>query len=244
VSEVRGKKYLLVTITSLFIAGLMLMVAPVKAEAFVRVYVDQPQGFISGVPAGDTILINIMIETTGITDGTIDGIVGWGMDVEVDPAVLDVNLVAPPPPPFPPPPPPATAIQGDFLPTYAGWYGLTATLLPGTSDPSTGYWDEISEQIMPSPGHGAGDYTSGLSPLLVTLSVTSKSETAYSKIDLIDVEYMDAAGDWHAVDDVGDGDYNAPVTPEFPLGAAFQVGLIAAVAYVWWTRRHKLKEVP
>ena len=36
--------------------------------------------------------------------------------------------------------------------------------------------------------------------------------------------------------------YKEPV-PEFPLGAAVEVGLIVAVAYIWWTRRRRLKEV-
>ena len=35
-----------------------------------------------------------------------------------------------------------------------------------------------------------------------------------------------------------------PGVPEFPLGAAVEVGLIVAVAYIWWTRRRKLTEVP
>jgi hypothetical protein len=35
-----------------------------------------------------------------------------------------------------------------------------------------------------------------------------------------------------------------PPVPEFPLGAAVEIGLIVAVAYIWWTRRRKLMEVP
>jgi hypothetical protein len=34
-----------------------------------------------------------------------------------------------------------------------------------------------------------------------------------------------------------------PPELEFPLGAAVEVGLIVAVAYIWWTRRRRLKEV-
>ena len=247
-SEVRGKKYLPIIITLTFLASLMLMSAPVKAEPHVKVYVDMPQGFIPGVAAGSTVTIDIMIVTTGITDCEPDGITGWGMDVEVDPDVLDINLTTNLPPPIPPPPPKAKVIgakEGYFLYGYTAMMGLGApTLLPGTSDPLTGYWDEISEMIMPTPAGGAGDYISSTCPKLVTLEVTSKSETAYSKIDLIDVEYMDATGAWHGVEEVIDGHYNPPEVPEFPLGAAFQVGLIVAVAYVWWTRRRKLKVVP
>jgi len=243
---VRGKKYLPIIITLTFLASLVLMSAPVKApDPYVKVYVDMPQGYIPGAPADSPVLIDIMIETSGIDDGTIGGIMGWGMDVQVDPDVLDVNLEAGGG--FPPTPPKAFVIgadEGYFLYEYTAlMYYDPPTLMKGTSDPSTGYWDEIAEMIM-GVSDGAGDYVSGLYPNLVTLNVTSKSETAYSKIDLIDVEYMTADGVWHPVDEVIDGHYNAPPTPEFPLGAAFQVGLIVAVAYVWWTRRRKLKVVP
>jgi hypothetical protein len=212
----RRKKYLLVIIALTVIASIVLMRVPVKApDPYVRVYVDQPLGYIPGVPADSTVTIDILIETSDIGDNTVDGIAGWGMDVEVDPAVLDINLTAGGG--FPPVPPKAKAIgavAGYFLYEYTVMMSLGApSLLSGASNPLTGYWDEMAEMIMPTPSGGAGDYTSENYPKLVTLQVTSKSETAYSKIDLIDVEYMDADGVWHAVDEIIDGDYNQPTGP-------------------------------
>jgi hypothetical protein len=41
-----------------------------------------------------------------------------------------------------------------------------------------------------------------------------------------------------------DGYVGTPPAPEFPLGIAAEIGLMVAVVYLWWTRRHKVKGVP
>jgi hypothetical protein len=68
--------------------------------------------------------------------------------------------------------------------------------------------------------------------------------------DQFDFEYIDDPGvtHWAHLDDVTTDiflsfKYKEPPEPEFPLGAAVEVGLIVAVAYIWWTRRRRLKEV-
>jgi hypothetical protein len=68
--------------------------------------------------------------------------------------------------------------------------------------------------------------------------------------DQFDFEYIDDPGvtHWAHLDEVTTDiflsfkDKEEPEM-EFPLGVAVEVGLIAAVAYIWWTRRRRLKEV-
>jgi hypothetical protein len=67
--------------------------------------------------------------------------------------------------------------------------------------------------------------------------------------DQFDFEYVGEAGThWAHLDDVTTDIFlsfkqKEPPVPEFPLGAAVEVGLIVAVAYIWWTRRRRLKQV-
>ncbi len=209
----RGKQYFVVLVISfIFLFGLTLAITPLIAQPgpWVKVYVDYSGSTtIPFQSVGTKFGFNVMIETHGFTDGLggMYEIIAWGMDIRVDPSVLNVDLVAPPPPPFPPPPPPASVVQGNFLATYAGWYGLTANLLSGTTDPTTGYWDDIAEALMPTPAHGAGDYVSSTYPILVTVQMTSKSTTQPCLIDLIDVEWRSPNGNWYPVDVVVDGFY-------------------------------------
>jgi len=105
---VRGKKLISVlAITLIFTIGLVTAMRSVEAPTtYVKIYVDQPLGYIPFETPGvkQAVVIPIKIETSGIPDGYPNGIVGWGLNVQVDPNVLDINTVAPPPPPFPPPP--------------------------------------------------------------------------------------------------------------------------------------------
>jgi hypothetical protein len=68
--------------------------------------------------------------------------------------------------------------------------------------------------------------------------------------DQFDFEYIDDPGvtHWAHLDEVTTDIFlsfkdKEPPELEFPLGVAVEVGLIAAVAYIWWTRRRRLKEV-
>lgn len=222
--EVRIKT-LEVAVILVLSATLACMTVPVKAQPFVRVYVDQPQGYIPGQPEGEKVTVDVIIEVSGISDNTPEGIVGWEMGVSVDPYVLDPYAAK-------------GAMFGYFLYDFAMDYGYEyPTLFQGSIDHTTGYWNGLTEQIMPTPLGGAGEgYTLYK---LVTLEFYSKSLEAYSIIDLMDVEYMDATGTWHLVDEVIDGNYNPPPTPEFPLGAALEILFMPAIIYILWRKQRK-----
>lgn len=200
----------------MFLSSLATVGVPVKAEEpYVKVYVDQPLGYVPGVDPANPVLINVTIEVSGIADNSPEGIIGWQMDVTVDPDVLNLSRASV-----------IGARFGYFLYDFTKRYGYPPPiLLPGIPDPVTGYWDEIEEHTLAAGG--AGEQSSWLSPKLVTLVLYSKSETEYSTIDLINVEYMDALGLWHPVDEVIDGHYNQPapdlyiegiVLPYFAIG--------------------------
>jgi len=215
--RVRGKKYLSVLIISLiFTVTLIAAIKPAKA-AYVKFYVNQPSGYIPFQTPGanQAVVVDIYIETSGIPDGwgVQQGITGWGIDLRVDPNVLSINTVAPPPPPMPPPPPDAKVVgaqAGYCMFTYAGYYGLADNLLPGSADPTTGYWDDIVESLMPVTYGGIGDSMTAYYPKLVTILMTSKSDTQPCLIDIIDAEYVLADGSVHKVDIVLDGYYGQP----------------------------------
>ena len=173
--------------------------------SYVKVYVDQPLGYIHGVPIGDSFTVDIIIEMSNITDNSPEGIVGWGFNLQVDPDVLNLSSAR------------ATGANvGYFLWEFADYYSYGyPILLGGSANDTTGYWYDISEQMIPTSLGGAGDPWGGLK--LVTLEFTSKSETVYSLIDLIDVKYMTPDGMWHSVDEVGDGYYNPLPAPDLSI---------------------------
>ena len=236
---------MLTLMLTLFIGALM-TTKPVKA-AGTRIYVWQPQGYIPGADPGEPVDLYIAVELPPEWDNIGSGVVGYTFNIRVDPAVLI-------------PYKPYAEVEGyylyDFLVYYLyDWDGYFTKLLYTTED-----WgfSNVAEYIMgwETLGVGAGgpgdpttamDGPAAYGPLC-KIRFRSNSLTDYSSIDIFDAYYYTIAPTLeegkHPFDVVDDGHYNAPPTPEFPLGAAFQVGLIAAVAYVWWTRRHKLKEVP
>jgi PKD repeat protein len=197
----KAKNYLLVLIVLLmFSSSLPMLNVPVKAlEPYVRVYVYQPLGYIPGVDPGP-FQVDIYIETSGITDNSMQGIVGWAIDIQVDPGVIDLSYAY------------AYGAQRNYtLWQFARNYTYPGpTLLQGWANATTGFWDDLAEMIMPAPPGGAGDATTASYPKLVTLEFDALSKTAYSRIDLIDVEYMITDGTWHAADEVKDGYYNPP----------------------------------
>jgi hypothetical protein len=72
----------------------------------------------------------------------------------------------------------------------------------------------------------------------------------FNPSDQFDFEFFDEPGviHWAHLDEITTDIIlsfkdKEPPAPEFPLGAAVEVGLIVAVAYIWWTRRRRLKEV-
>ncbi len=166
-----------------------------------KVYVDQPLGYVLGVPVGDSFTVDMIIEVSNITDFSDDGIVGWGLSLAVDPEVLDIAGAM-------------GAASGYFLWEFADAWLEPYPIQLFNINATAGLAD-VTEQIIPSPLGGAGDPWSGLK--LVTLEFTSKSETAYSVIDLVNVEYMTPDGMWHPVDEVVDGYYNPPPAPDLSV---------------------------
>jgi hypothetical protein len=207
------------------------MIVPVKATPFIRVYVDQPpEGYILGVPEGTLVEVDLIIEVSGILDNTPQGIVGWAMDVAVDPNVLEPSGLV------------SGAKVGYFLYEFATEYDYPPPILdPGIV--SNGYWSELTEIIISTqPAGGAGADYSGRK--LVTIMFYSKSEDLTSIIDLIDIAYLDATGTWYPVDEVIDGHYNPPPVPEFPIGPALEILFIPVIIYILWSSKHRKKVLP
>jgi len=261
---VRGRKYVLTLAVALtFVLGLIVASLPIVKAAPGDVKLNAVYRTASGYYPGQGYLswlyVTIDIESPYGWDLTRDGIVGYDFDVHVDPAVLR--------------PWSAHAANFEyFLYDFIDWNMLGAShypsILVGSVDQTGGHFYDIAEFIM---GYGfpeidpallddaAGgnsypeDYWYGFGNGLCMLRfrVMSTDASAYSFIDIDDAGYWtmdpsDGTGVRHAIPDadITDGHYNAPPAPEFPLGAAMEVGLIVAVAYIWWTRRRKLKEMP
>jgi len=168
---------------------------------YVKVYVDQFLGYMPGVPVGDSFTVDIVIEVSKVTDYSLEGIVGWGLNFTVDPDVLNITQAI-------------GAASGYFLWNFSDWWWEPYPTLLSSINATEGE-AIVSEQIMPTPSGGAGNPWNGLK--LVTLEFTSKSETAHSLIDLINVEYMTPDGIWHPVDEVVDGYYNPPPAPDLDI---------------------------
>ena len=227
-----AKKYLLIlVILPIFLLSLTAINIPVKAqqEPYVKVYVSPT--VIPFTTVGGRVTVDIFIDISGIPDDSVEGIVGWGMDIQVDPNVLSIDMDARE----------ARVVgarSGYLLYDFADWVWYDyPTLLSGSADPTTGYWDEIAEIIMPIPPGGAGDPWSGWK--LVTIQMTAKSADVPCLIDLINVEWLDANEVWHPVDEVIDGYYGAEIIPEFPLGLTLMMMIAPAIPIVYLWRRKR-----
>jgi len=219
----RGKKYLLLAVSLLFLFAITLSILPLTAApptTYVKVYVDQPLGYIPFQTVGTKFTFYINIETLGFADATVGGIIQWKMDVRVDPNVLNIDTTTSG---FPP----AYAARfstgaGHFLYEYASMmaYPLPSLFL-GTNDPAKGYQDEISETGIPSYALGAGDYMSSTVPRLLTVQITPITNDKPCLIDLIDVMYRTGDGLWHYVEYVEDGYYGAAPPTYLSSTAAF-----------------------
>jgi hypothetical protein len=182
-------------------------------EPYVKVYVDQPLGYIEAKPAGMKFWVDILVNASGLPFYHPDGMVGWRLRVQVDPTVLKLVKVL-------------GATDGYFLYDFTAITGLnytTEVVIRKNIYPSTGVVD-VSEQIVPTPPFGAGtDDPYGLMPapqLLVSIQFESLTLYRDSIIDIVAPEYMDAYGTWHAAVD-GDGLYKG-IPPPPPL--AYLVG--------------------
>lgn len=218
------KKRLLVFVVMLMFTPSLAMISVLTQGPngpYVKVYVDQPLGYIPGRPEGVVFSVDILIEINGIVDNSPEGIVGWGMTVCFDPDVLELVRVI-------------GERLGYLLYDFAGWelppyYEPMLTIIPPS--PEGGCWD-ISELIMPIPPGGAGESPFRPNPYpLVTLQFRSKSETAYSPIDLENVEYMTPDANWHPVDEVVDGQYNQQIHDVAATGATIYDYVIITATY-------------
>jgi hypothetical protein len=207
-------------------------------------------GYYPQQATGSWLYVKFDIESPYAWDLTSNGIVGYTFDLQVDPAVLTVWSVH-------------ASTFDYFLYDCVDWnqdpfgpfYGTNyPSLLVGELNRTTGNVIDIAEFIMgyEDVGVGAGgnsypeDFWYGAGNGLVMLRCRVADGAGYSPIDISDAAYWTPDGTKHTIPDgdITDGHYNVPPVPEFPLGAAVEVGLIVAVVYIWWTRRRKLKEVP
>ncbi len=198
---------------------------PVKAqEPYIKVYVDQPLGYIPGAPPGNNVTVDIIIEVSGIADH--EGIMAWGLDVQVDPDILE--------------PKGATgATSGYFLWEYAQDFGRSVDFHVSSIDTTTGFISvgEILHPPFPPLG-GPGEGYSGLK--LVTLEFTSKSETASSLIVIIDFSCVAAIPSHEITVDTVDGFYASatvvisvfasPSTPNYDEETTINATIIDDVA--------------
>ena len=231
----RVRKSILVSVALIFLA--ILIVAPMRVYSDpspVTVIVEMPDGYIPGEPLGTKFYVFISIDASDLTYDGPDGIIFWAIYVKTDPTVLKPFKVT-------------TCIPGYFLYDFADEELYPEPNKVVTIDPDTGLVDVAEMFFAPLPDGGAA--TDGVLPtpyhlVRIGYEVMTDDIDAYTLIDIIDPAYTALENPEVKIpmEDV-DGHYNPEPVPEFPLGAAVEIGLIAAVAYIWWTRRRKLKVV-
>ncbi len=189
------KKYLLLlAILPILLLSLTAISVPVKSsKPFVKVYAEPPRPFQT---VGLNVRCDIYIETSGIADNSEQGIIGWAMNIQVDPESLNTSRT------------PVGSKLGYFLFDFANANAYAdPNLLPGTLDDETGFWYDLTEMMFPIPAGGAAAPTA---KKLVRLRWWSASIDKPCLIDLIDVQYFGHDGEWYDVDVVVDGWYGTP----------------------------------
>jgi len=196
--ENMGEKMEMRKILPLCVIALILFsltAVPVKASP-ARVYVSPV--VTPGVSPGEYVAVDVRIE------GAVD-LVQWELDVKVDPAVLEVvgadDGVG-------------TALYDKYKVPY--WTAGTA-FMAGTVDTVAGTITDVSQAILSWPDlYPAGKTGYNGTGKLCTLYFISKSLTAHSLIDLMDVwlydglYYQTGAPHRFPADIVEDGHYNQP----------------------------------
>jgi len=191
------KHLLLLVILPILLLSLTTINVPVQSAfppPYVKMYVKKvPLPFVD---PGLKFNLRVDIEVKGITDNSAQGIVGWGLYIQVDPAVLKlVNAMG--------------ATPSYFLYNFSADYGYPSPGLLANLDPATGYGD-ISEQISPTPSGGAGEGTSTTFPKLLVIKMESLTNTTGCAVDIFGCEYMTPDGSWHPVDIIEDSYYGVP----------------------------------
>lgn len=170
-----------------------------SASQNVRIYVEMPaQGYIPGIPVGEILKVNINIESPSEWTDTANGIAGWAFFVYVDPEVLEPLTFK-------------SNMSGYFLCDFAQTHGYSTNKY-GVIKELGIFWD-LAEFIQ---GYGTLGVGAGGDGTLCELWFRSKSETAYSPIDifhwvpsgLCSPVYWTPDGQSH-FDIVEDGHYNA-----------------------------------
>jgi len=195
------KKYVIAFTVFMLTTTLAMVSVPVKPQSPTTFYVDQPEGGIPGKPVGTVFSIDLLVYASELEFLSPEGIVGWGLRIQVDPTVLKLDRII-------------TSIPGyflwEFMDAVGGGY---PSIVSGEIEPGL---LEISEQILPTPPGGAAtDDPYDLLPApqkLVSIQYESLSQLDSTPIDIIAPVYMDANGNWFDVVD-GDGDYVGLVTP-------------------------------
>jgi len=179
---------------TLLLGTIIASVPPVKASSSVKIYL-KPEfpSYHPGVTATETFVVEMWIESPPGWENTADGIVGWSIYMHVDPAVLMPYDFA-------------GADPGYFLRDFIDDYGYPIKHRPKIllGDVNASHFMDLAEYIQGWETIGVG---AGGSGLLCNLTLRSKSDTAYSLIDLYDVYYYTPAGMFEA-DMVVDGHYN------------------------------------
>jgi hypothetical protein len=143
---------------------------------------------------GGRIDIHFIIETNGIPNNALGGIIGWGLAVQVDPAILYMRRAS-------------AGNTAYFLYAWADWEFMTYPTFVSSVNDTLGVCS-ASEQILPPPNIGAGDDWSGYR--LFTLTVTTRNITQPCLIDIVKGDYQTADGVWHNFDIMADGQYGEP----------------------------------
>jgi len=189
--------YLIVSI--LFSLTMVSVPVPVQSSPSpVTVYVNMPaEGYIPGVPSGNSTNVEVWIDSPSEWTNTSDGIVGWAISVHVDPAVLQPQDVT-------------GGSSGFWLYDFCVDHNYSDNwpLGPYIGGTNSSDFEDVAEFISNWEPLGVG---AGGNGKLCNLTFLSLSETAHSKIDLYEVYYFTAAG-MFAADIVVDGHYNQPVT--------------------------------
>jgi hypothetical protein len=197
------KMYALMFTAFMLLTSLTMVSVPVQSQSPPTFYVDQPLGYIPAKPAGVRFWVDILVNASDLTYNGIDGIVGYGLLVQVDPTVLIPRRVS-------------TSTAGYFLWEFADWEWLPYPTVLTSINETTGTVD-ITEQIMPTPSGGAA--TDGVLPapyLLVSIEFESLTLYQNTTINLVSALYMDATGAWQTVDTI-DGEYQG--MEMIPVGA-------------------------
>ena len=207
----RGKRYLWTLFILMFVASMTSISVPVTSSPTVTFRVDP--AITSGVTVDSEVAVNVSIEAD---PGA--AIVGWAIDIKVDPAVLEPGYWVPPQFPFP----------GYWKVVKTGeagyslydwcdtnnWSMPDPTLLTdGSRNVTTGAITDYSEGIKNWTGLdvGVGVESTGN---LVTFYFTSKSDTAWSSIQITKAYYYTSWAspgvDERVPDLIINGHYNTP----------------------------------